>query len=118
MARENRAGSVSQQVACLTDLMATAAAITNQTLPDNAGEDSYDLLPALTGTAKQPVRESVVHHSADGVFSIRQGDWKLGTRPRVGRIQRAEDGRAEPGRGPKGQFYNLAAILPRRTISG
>ena len=102
------AGSVSQQVACLTDLMATAAAITNQTLPDNAGEDSYNLLPALTGTAKQPVRESVVHHSADGVFSIRQGDWKLELGLGSGGFSEPKMEEPKPG-GPKGQLYNLAA---------
>ncbi len=101
-------GSVSQQVGCLTDLMATAAAITNQTLPDNAGEDSYNLLPALTGTAKQPIRESVVHHSVDGVFSIREGDWKLELGLGSGGFSEPKIEEPKPG-GPKGQLYNLAA---------
>ena len=43
-------------------------------LPDNAGQDSYSILPALLGTAGDgPVREAIVHHSGDGMFSIRRG---------------------------------------------
>jgi arylsulfatase A-like enzyme len=62
---------------CLTDLMATVAAIVGISLPDNAGEDSVNLLPDLLGTAHGPQREAVVHHSLDGIFAIRQGPWKL-----------------------------------------
>jgi arylsulfatase A len=102
------AGSVSPQVGCLTDLMATAAAITNQTLPDNAAEDSYNLLPALTGTTRQAIRESVVHHSADGVFSIRQADWKLELGLGSGGFSDPKTEEPKPG-GPTGQLYNLAA---------
>ena len=62
---------------CLTDLLATAAQITGQALPDNAGEDSVSMLPALLGTATGPLREATVHHSANGFFAIRRGPWKL-----------------------------------------
>ncbi|MFC1763457.1 arylsulfatase [Planctomycetota bacterium] len=62
---------------CLTDLMATAAEIAGDTLPDNAAEDSVSFLPNLLGTATAPVREATVHHSINGSFSIRQGKWKL-----------------------------------------
>jgi arylsulfatase A len=43
----------------------------------------------------------VVHHSASGLFSIRQGEWKL-------LLSRGGDG-AEPGdaEGPPGQLYNM-----------
>jgi hypothetical protein len=57
--------------------MATSAEIVGAKLPDNAGEDSVSLLPVLLGTAKEPVREAIVHHSIRGVFAIRQGQWKL-----------------------------------------
>ena len=57
--------------------MATAAGIVNFKLPDNAGEDSYDLLPALLGRAHAPIWKAVVHHSNSGVFSIREENWKL-----------------------------------------
>ena len=56
--------------------MATIAAIVDYKLPDNAAEDSYNLLPALRSeTLLRPIREATVHHSAKGNFAIRQGDW-------------------------------------------
>jgi arylsulfatase A-like enzyme len=72
-----KAGSQCGQLVCLTDLMATCAEITGITLPPNAGEDSVSILPALLGTATKPLREAVVHHSIQGKFAIRQGNWKL-----------------------------------------
>ncbi len=72
-----QAGSVCEDTICLTDLMATAAEITGYTLPDNAAEDSVSMLPNLLGTATKPLREATVHHSVNGSFSIRQGQWKL-----------------------------------------
>lgn len=72
-----KAGSRTDQITCLTDLMATSAEIVGAKLPDTAGEDSVSILPVLLGTAKGPVREAVVHHSIKGNFAIRQGQWKL-----------------------------------------
>ena len=69
-------GSVSAETICLTDLMATAAEINGVKLADNAGEDSVSTLPALQGK-KQQLREATVHHSINGSFAIRQGNWKL-----------------------------------------
>ena len=70
-------GSTSSQTICLTDLFATAADVTGTTLTDSMGEDSYSLAGILRSTTTGPVREAVVHHSAQGLFSIRQGKWKL-----------------------------------------
>ena len=72
-----KAGSRSAQTVCLTDLMATCAEINGAKLPDNAGEDSVSILPALLGTDKTPLHEAVVHHSINGSFAIRQGNMKL-----------------------------------------
>jgi arylsulfatase A-like enzyme len=72
------AGSTSGETLCLTDLLATCAAITGLTLPEDAGEDSYDLLPACRGTiGSESIREATVHHSIEGMFAIRAGRWKL-----------------------------------------
>ena len=68
--------SMSDQLVCLSDLMATCAAITGGELPDDGAEDSCNILPVLLGEAEQPVREALVHHSSFGVFSVRQGNWK------------------------------------------
>jgi arylsulfatase A-like enzyme len=70
-------GTESAETICLSDLMATAAEIVGYSLPDDAGEDSYNILPAIAGTpASTPIREATVHHSMVGMFGIRQGKWK------------------------------------------
>ena len=70
-------GSHCDQYICLLDFMATAADIVGVKLPDNAAEDSVSFLPALKGKTSKPLREAIVHHSINGSFSIRQGNWKL-----------------------------------------
>ena len=71
-------GSKSDETICHTDLIATAAAIVGHELPATAGEDSYNILPALKGEKyDKPIREATVHHSGAGQFAIRQGKWKL-----------------------------------------
>ncbi len=72
------AGAVQDSVLCLTDIMATVAAIVGLELPDDAAEDSYDMTDALLGgDASSDVREATVHHGSSGWFGIRQGDWVL-----------------------------------------
>jgi len=71
-------GSVSDEIICLVDLMATAAAVVGTALPATAGEDSYSILPALLGEKlPKPIREATVHHSGNGRFAIRRGQWVL-----------------------------------------
>jgi len=101
------AGIVCAEPGCLTDLMATAAAASGARLPRDAAEDSFNLLPAMEGRRlKKPIREAIVHHSAMGHFSIRQGEWKLC-------LELGSGGFTEPRKetpaadGPRGQLYNL-----------
>ncbi len=70
-----KAGQVSRATVCLTDLFATCAEAAGTPVPKNAAEDSFSVFPALRGQAQ--VRPHIVHHSADGLFAIRAGDWKL-----------------------------------------
>ena len=71
-------GSVQDEVICLTDVMATVAAIVEFPLPEDAAEDSYDISDALFGVHSElPLREATVHHGSRGWFGIRQGDWVL-----------------------------------------
>jgi arylsulfatase A-like enzyme len=69
--------AVNSSIICTTDFFATCAAITGYKTKDDEGEDSYSMLPLLTGESKTEVRDVIVHHSVDGSFAIRQGDWKL-----------------------------------------
>jgi arylsulfatase A len=103
-----RAGSTSDELGCLVDLMATCAESAGVALPFNAAEDSFSLLPAiLSKRLDRPIREAVVHHSGSGMFAIRSGQWKLilglgsgGFTPPVRLVPK-------PGE-PAGQLYDLA----------
>ena len=69
-------GSSSDQLVCLTDLLATCADFLDEPLPAAAGEDSFSMLPLFRNRAT-PIRDHVVHHSISGKFAIRDGRWKL-----------------------------------------
>jgi arylsulfatase A len=74
-----------EQTICLSDFMATFAAVTGYKLKDNEGEDSFSLLPLLLNTQPQGfIREATVHHSIEGEFAIRKGEWKLLLSPSSG----------------------------------
>lgn len=104
------AGATSDETICLGDLLATSAAIVGATLPDNAGEDSVSILPALRGEKlSQPLREATVHHSIRGQFAIRQGPWKLAFCPGSGGWAAPHDDEARKQALPELQLYNLAA---------
>ncbi len=71
-------GSVSNQTICTTDFMATCAEIVNYKLKDNEGEDSFSMMSLFTNKKRnKSFREATVHHSINGSFAIRKGDWKL-----------------------------------------
>jgi arylsulfatase A len=55
--------------------MATLAAVVGAKLPDNAAEDSHNLLPLFQG-GTTPVRETHVHNTT-ATCAIRHGDWVL-----------------------------------------
>ena len=71
------AGAVCEQTVSLTDVMATCAAVVNAKLPNDAAEDSYDLLPVLLGTqGDTPVRPFLLQQTWTLQMSVRRGDWK------------------------------------------
>lgn len=99
-------GSVCGQLVHHADLIATIAEVLETRLPENAGEDSFSLLPLLKGEDK-PVREHAVSCAANGVPAVRSGPWKvlLGSGAGGFNKDRGEDGV---------QLYNLAADLGER----
>lgn len=70
------AGSVSNALVSQIDLFATLAVFFQVTLPDNAAEDSHNLLPVLTGESA-PVRTHHVHNTGPDRYALRSGDWIL-----------------------------------------
>jgi len=104
--------SVSDQTICFTDLLATFAAVIDVKIPDNAGPDSFNLLPVLTGEQpeERPIRGPVVMRSGSSHMLIRWGDWKLINRLGSGGF--SDPKHIQPGPGdPEGQLYNLADDL-------
>jgi arylsulfatase A len=109
-------GTTCDETICHVDLMATLAAALGAKLPADAGEDSVNILPALLGEKRAaPLREATVHHSAQGKFAVRKGDWVLILAPtgddngKKGeppwfRADRGYTAHAEPG-----ELFNLAA---------
>ncbi|MCP9767934.1 arylsulfatase [Lacihabitans sp. LS3-19] len=97
---------VSNQTVCLTDFFATMAEITQTKLEDNAGEDSFSLLPIFESKPKKYERTSTVVHSIDGNFGIMEGDWKLNFTAGSGGWSFPRAGKEELGL-PKIQLYNL-----------
>lgn len=103
-----KAGGKSDQLLCLTDLMATAAEIVGAKLPASAAEDSVSFLPALLGAAKAPLREAVVHHSINGSFAIRQGQWKLALCRDSGGWSEPKPGAPKAAELPPVQLFDLS----------
>lgn len=101
------AGSTSDALVELTDLIATCAAITKTKLPAGAGKDSRNFLPALLGKkSKEPLREFAVHHSLWGHFAVRQGPWKMIPLRGSGGFTYPREIKPVKGE-PAGQLYNL-----------
>ncbi len=99
-----KAGSVNRQTVCLVDTIATVAQVIGCELPDDAAEDSFSLLPTWRDPTKA-VRSDLVHHSGNGAFAVRAGDWKLIAGHGSGGWTRVPKKKGDP----PGQLYNLAA---------
>jgi len=69
-------GTVCGQLVHQADLLATVAEVLGAKVPDDAGEDSFSLLPLLRG-GDRPVREHAVSCASNGVPGLRRGPWKL-----------------------------------------
>lgn len=101
------AGTETDEIICHTDFMATIAAIVNYKLSPDAGEDSYNILPALLGeNYDSPIREATVHFSSRHMTGIRQGKWKLIEGLGSGGFTAPHTVEPAPGE-PHGQLYNM-----------
>lgn len=99
-------GRTSDALLCLTDVLASCAALLGTTLPADAAEDSFNVLPSWRGESATSARPFVVLDSSEGIFALREGPWKL--------IQRTElppgttSKRGRPDASNQNQLYNLA----------
>jgi arylsulfatase A-like enzyme len=72
-----KSGSSTDQIMCLTDIMATCAAVVDAKLPNNAAEDSFNILPVmLSEDTTDAVREYTLHQTISLALAIRRGPWK------------------------------------------
>ena len=95
---------------CHVDMLATMAALTGQTLPADAGPDSFNVLPALLGQQlAKPCRDHLVEHG--NVLALRKGPWKLIPAAEAGKGKKAKRG----GAPAETQLYNLADDLGETT---
>lgn len=103
-----KSASQCDQTICLMDLMATCAEISGAKIPNGMAEDSKSFLSCLDNPETNiPVRDSLIHHSGDGMFSIRQDNWKLIIGLGSGGFSNPKREDPQPG-GPQGQLYDLS----------
>lgn len=70
------AGSESRALVSNVDLLATVASIAGESLEPDEGEDSFDLVPTLTGGADVQVRDHLlIAPSNRKNLSLRRGEW-------------------------------------------
>jgi hypothetical protein len=87
--------------------MATGANIVGSKLSDNQAEDSFSILPILLNKSVDYKRESIIHHSIDGKFAIRKGDYKLIFAKGSGGWSAPTESQAAKSNLPGIQLYNL-----------
>jgi len=107
-----KAGTTYNKTCCSTDFMATAADIAGEKLMDNEGEDSYSLLPVFENPANAAYkRDYTIHHSINGSFSIRKGNWKLELCPGSGGWSKPKPKKAREMGLPEIQLYDLSTDI-------
>jgi arylsulfatase A-like enzyme len=101
------ANATSGQLISYSDLYRTFATLVGDVRPPGmiGGEDSIDFSTLFLGQpVDHPLRTNLVHHSGQGRFAIRVGDWKYIDWPGSG-------GYVSPNQNPEGtpaQLFNLA----------
>ncbi len=96
---EVEAGAACKTTICLTDLYATFAELVEAAPRPGDAEDSFSLL-TLFREGKGERGAPVIHHSSAGMFSIREGKWKLV-------LGNGSGGRQAPRGKPFGKPYQL-----------
>jgi len=108
------AGTRTDQLTCLVDVMATVAEILGAKLPEGAAEDSISVLPALLDQRGRPARTTLVSHSINGSFAIRDGSWKLCLCPGSGGWSAPRPG-VNDAELPPNQLFDLSSDIGETT---
>ena len=112
-----KAGAVNDALVSQIDIMATLAAALGHQLPDDAAEDSHNLLPLLKGEVES-VRDSHIHNTKENHYAIRQGDWLLIDAP-TGYVSGANAGweqrhHYKPDTGAAVELYHLKIDIAQK----
>jgi arylsulfatase A-like enzyme len=105
-----KAGSQTDRLTVLGDVVATVADIIGAELPDTAAEDSvsfYDVLLGKDDSAKK--HKAIINHTVSGQFAIRTKQWKLCFCPGSGGWSDPNDSAARKKGLPEYQLYDLSA---------
>ncbi len=100
------AGTNTDALVCLTDIYPTLESIAGVPRKDRGGEDGFDLSPVFAG-ADASARDTLVSHSIEGAFAIRQGPWKLCLCAGSGGWSAPREDQARKRDLPKMQLFNL-----------
>jgi len=109
------AATTSNQLTCLTDVMATVAAVIGVELPNETAEDSFNMLPDWLGNHPSPIRPYILHQAFAGsqTLAIRRQQWKYLDHPGSGGNRYENHDGLKPFILPEanptapGQLYNL-----------
>ena len=109
-------GSMCDSPVCHVDLFATWADVAGAKPAKDSAVDSLTFLPQLLGENDLNARETVIHHSINGSFALRNGNWKLAfcpgsggwSAPRPMKAQKAEE-KKESGELQSAQLFDLKA---------
>jgi arylsulfatase A-like enzyme len=100
-------GSISHATTTLANFMSTCAELLDERTGKFETEDSYSILPVLTGKASQVKDQpAIINISSRGTLNIRKDNWKLITALGSGGFTVPADITPQPG-GPTGQLYDL-----------
>ncbi|MEO7048071.1 MAG: arylsulfatase [Ferruginibacter sp.] len=102
-----KAGTVSNLISTLTNLMATTADIIGGDKIADLSFDSYSLLPALLQKPDSTiVQKTIINESSHGLYAVRKGAWKLIEGGGSGGFSDPVTYQPKPGEA-KGQLYDI-----------
>lgn len=101
------ANTVSTQLICFTDVLATLADLVGVTLDGQAAPDSFSFLDTLLEKDTPSNRGSLVMQTGSGLWTVRKGPWKLIMGLGSGGFSKPSRIKPTPN-DPKGQLYNLS----------
>ena len=104
------AGITSEALMCQIDFLASFATLTNEKLPEGAGPDSLNMLPALLGESRSG-RDHLVEQA--GTMSLRMGTWKMIEANKGPAVNKQVN--IETGNGPSVKLYDLSSDSGEQT---